>query len=295
MRPTLLVCVVAFGCATAEPGTAQSAGAEEEVAMPEDGERFLGLRLDTGGMPYVSTDFGKEGEWTLSAGIGPEEVSAREVVESTAETVRAITPAVDPIRPLVLGDTRGHQYQAHFEERGKMALASFGATDATASGRVIRVAMQSRDPETGVMVWDALVASFAGGGEGQLVQLGGLRFRVSEDEGQFTLMHPDEEMSIRLRITREPDPAAPYFEPGVGRRVVDREDTPHPLTEGAVLTRYRVERHEGTPGASDGDDDEEPEEGAILLAPLGGDRTLLVWANDPTERFDAFLASLRLE
>lgn len=175
-----------------------------------------------------------------------------------------------------------------------MAIAFFGATDATASGRVIRVAMQTVEAESGLAVWDALVASFGGAGEGELVQLSGLRFRVSEDEGQLTLMHPDEEMSIRLRITREPDPAAPYFELGDGRVIAAREDTTHPLTEGAVLTRYRIAETDGTPGDAELDEDD-GEEGAILLAPVGDGRTLLVWANDPTERFDAFIASLRIE
>ncbi len=289
MRTLCVGLLLVFGCggepeptASADDGSPASVG-DEEAGMSVDGERFLDIELDTQGVPHVSTDFGTERDWTISVGRAPEDESAREVVESTAVTVRALAE-VDPIRPLSLGAMSGYQYLAHVEERGVPALACFGAADDPVAGVVVRVAYQTMNVAEGAERWDALTGSFGprGAGEGQLVQLDGLRFRVPTDEGRLTLIHPDEEMTIRLQVTREPDPAAPLFEPGFERSIVDREDTPHPVSEGAMLSTFSVQ----------GRDDRSTV--AVLVAPLADGRTLVVHANDPNERWDAFLASLRV-
>lgn len=262
------------------------AGAESPIETPPpDGERFLGVALDTQSLPHLSTDFGAGESWSISVGIGPESESAAEVVAGTAETIAALATSVEPIEPLAIGGMTGQQYRAHIQDRDAAGLAFFGAADEPGTGRVLRVAHQTRGPDRDPAVWDALLESFdsAESGEGSLVWLAGLRFRVPTDEGQLTLLDPDAGMTIRLHVTRQPTPAAPLLRTGPERSVEDREDRPHPVAEGAVLTTFDIRDFEGDSFAN-----------ALLVAPMADGRTLVVHATEPSERWAPFLASLRV-
>jgi len=275
-----------LGCAGAEPEPAPppepTAGAEPSSAAPS--ERFLGLGLDTQSMARVSTDFRAGERWSLSVAIGPEERRAAAIVADTAQTVRAFATAVDPIEPLELGETAGARYAAHIRDRATEALGFFGATDEPRTGRVIRIAYQTTDAEGGRAAWAALVGGFgAEPSEGPEVWLAGLRFGVPTDEGRLTLIDPEAAMTIRLRLTREPNAAAALLEAGPERPMVDRQERSHPAAEGAVLTTFGVRDVEG--GAF---------RHAVLVAATSDGRTLVVHASEPDARFGSFLASLRV-
>jgi len=285
-----LALLFAFACG-ADPAFApapDSTGGVAELAEEEpkgDGESFLGVTLGTQSLPHLSAGFGAGESWSISVGIGPGDQSAAEIVASTAQTVQALATSIDPIEPLTAGGTEGQQYRAHINDRAADALAFFGATDEPSTGRVIRIAYQTTDPERGPAAWEALLASFGpdGTGEGELVALEGLRFRVPTDEGRLTLIDPDAATTIRIHVTRQPNPAAPYLQTDRERSLEDREDRPHPVAEGAVLTTFSIRDFEGETFAN-----------ALLVAPMSDGRTLVVHANEPNERWSAFLASLRV-